>query len=292
MKTAKIACPYCGSAIDQEIGNRKELFCSYCGGKVIIDDEVSRTEHKDVQEKTVNINRNNVSRVVDEAELQKVKNQKFSIKTVLIFGCILAVMMLIAVVAVTVEKILNATETSITAPVSDIEINFKKAVLGKATEETKLIVMEQELSVESEIVKEGLFEWGVFQKNKTITYFGKAIYTVDLKQLRENDIVVDGEKKTLTIYLPEPEMSELIIDPNDFSLGETNKGILSFGDMKFTLEDAFYIEGQAMDLLEHEAQKEELIESATRIANNKIEDLFQKTVMAVDSSYRLIIEMY
>lgn len=291
MKTAKIACPYCGSAIDQEIGNRKELFCSYCGGKIIIDDEVSRTEHKEVQEKTVNINRNNVSRVVDEAELQKAKNQKFSIKTVLIFGCILAALVLASVIALSVGNKNDAAET-ISVPASDVEINFKKAVMGKATEETKLIVMEQELSVESEIVKEGLFEWGIFQKNKTITYFGKAIYTVDLKQLRENDIVVDGEKKTLTIYVPEPEMSELIIDPNDFSLGETNKGILSFGDMKFTLEDAFYIEGQAMDLLEREAQKEELIQNATRIANNKIEDLFQKTVMAVDSSYRLVIEMY
>lgn len=288
MKTTKLTCPHCGAIIDQNISNRTELFCSFCGGKIILDDGTSRTEYKEVKEKTVNINRNSVSSFVDEAEIQKAKNERFSMKAGLVLAAIFVVFSLIIIFFFPE----SGKTKKVTLPSNSVEVSFRRAVLGKATEETNLIVMEQNLSVDSELVKEGLFDWGVFQKNKKITYRGKAIYTVNLKQMRENDIVVDQDSKIVKIYVPKPKMYDLIVDPNEFNLEETAKGFLSFGDMKFTLEEAFYIEGQAVQSLKAEAEKDSIVEKAIKAADRKVNDLFQKTVLSVDSGYRMVIEMY
>lgn len=58
-----IKCPDCGAALDVEEG-RKQLFCSYCGAKVLVDNE---NEH--------------IIRHVDEAEIKKAEsNQVIQLK--------------------------------------------------------------------------------------------------------------------------------------------------------------------------------------------------------------------
>lgn len=288
MKLGKIVCPHCGARIDKEIGERKELYCSYCGGKIIVEDETSKSEHHEFVEKTVNINKNDVTNIVNEADVQRAKNERLTIKT----GFILAIISIVLLFIAAFVGYRFSIDKTVKVPASAVEMSFRKAVLGKATEETNLIVMEQEIKVTTTLVKDGLFEWGIFQKNKDVTYQGKAVYTVNLKQMRDNDVVVDNDRKVVTVYVPKPEMYDLIINPDDITLGETSKGFLSFGEMKFTLEEAFYLVGQAREELREEAGKTELLEKATKIANNRVKELFQKAVLNVDSGYRLVIEMY
>ncbi len=288
MKIMKLDCPYCGASINLDSDDRKECFCSYCGRKVYIDDEVSRSEYKETKENTVNINHRKEARYVNEAELQKAKNEGRGMKY---FFIIFLLMILVSAVSAITGYTYGGTKI-IKVPNNSVEVTFKEAVLGKAEEKNSLIVMEQELSVASTIVKEGLFEWGIFKKNKDITYVGKAIYTLNLNQIRENDIEVDSESKTVKIYVPKPQMHDLIIDPNDFHLGNTEKGLLSFGDIKFTLEEAFYIESQAVESLKKRAEDEKILKDAEKIAGGKVLDLFSRTVASVDPEYKLRIEFY
>lgn len=56
MKAYEVKCPECGAALDVSDG-RKQIFCSYCGTKILLDDGVERKEI--------------TNRYVNEAEITK-----------------------------------------------------------------------------------------------------------------------------------------------------------------------------------------------------------------------------
>lgn len=295
MKVKGFNCPHCGAAININIVKEKEMFCPYCGGIIHFDDEVVRTEHKEdktvraeyKEDKTININKRSENHYINEAKVQDAQNRKFELKAILV--C--AVLGLIAMLAAGIGGYYFRGKSVEKKPDNSITITFQNAILGKADEKMSLIVLEQDLSVTSTITKDGLFKWGVFQKNKDITYTGNAIYTVNLKELREHDIVVDPERKLVTIYAPRTVVHDVIVNPEDFKLGDTSKGLLSFGDIKFTLEEAFYIESEAIELLKEKAESAEQMKKATKVAEKKLDELFSKTVSGVDSSYKIKIVM-
>ena len=56
MKAYEVKCPECGAALDVSDG-RKQIFCSYCGTKILLDDGIERKEI--------------TNRYVNEAEIAK-----------------------------------------------------------------------------------------------------------------------------------------------------------------------------------------------------------------------------
>ncbi len=67
MKMYQLKCPACGASIEVEKG-RESCFCSYCGTKVYVDDEVHRVEI------TKNINYHKT--YTDEAKIRKVESEE------------------------------------------------------------------------------------------------------------------------------------------------------------------------------------------------------------------------
>lgn len=61
MEFISMKCPECGAILDIEEG-RKECFCSYCGNKVLVQNE---------NEKTININKH----ITDDAEIVRANNE-------------------------------------------------------------------------------------------------------------------------------------------------------------------------------------------------------------------------
>lgn len=291
MELIKVVCPHCGTVIEQKIDGNKEINCTYCGGKILIDDGVYREEITETKNLNINKNINKnlngtfTTHHVDEEKIIRAKNERV--------GIILYVAILLIFVAISFfggYKLSNSKRVVI--PSENVKANFAEAVLGKAKEKSELIVLEQELSVEAEVEKEGLFNWGVFKKNKTVTFNGVALYTVNLKQLRENDIVVNSDRKTVTIYVPEVQLHSINIDPEGIKLGDTKTGLLSFGDIKFTLDESFYLLSQGQGSLYEKAEEDECFNKATKAAEKALEDLFGDIINATDSSYRLVIEFY
>lgn len=62
MKTINLRCPSCGAQLDIS-KDRKECFCSYCGEKILIDDEINRSE--------ISIKKETIIR--DETEIERIK---------------------------------------------------------------------------------------------------------------------------------------------------------------------------------------------------------------------------
>lgn len=51
MKLQALHCPYCGGTVKIDLeANNKSCFCIHCGQQIIIDDEVKRSEYKEVIE--------------------------------------------------------------------------------------------------------------------------------------------------------------------------------------------------------------------------------------------------
>ena len=55
MRVENLKCPSCGAMITEELIGTKKAYCSYCGSRFAIDDEVNRTESNEKIEKTVNV---------------------------------------------------------------------------------------------------------------------------------------------------------------------------------------------------------------------------------------------
>lgn len=72
MKLKVLKCPECRANKEIEEG-RTSCFCSYCGCKIIIDDEKSETTIN----KNININKNitHTERYVNEAEVLEIKTR-------------------------------------------------------------------------------------------------------------------------------------------------------------------------------------------------------------------------
>ncbi len=67
MKIYQLKCPACGASVEVEKG-RESCFCSYCGTKIYVDDEVHRVEI------TQNINYHKT--YTDEAKIRKVESEE------------------------------------------------------------------------------------------------------------------------------------------------------------------------------------------------------------------------
>lgn len=67
-----LKCPECGATLQVE-EDRKECFCSYCGNRVIVQND---------NEKTININKH----IVDETEIKKIENQTTRLIVIFVGG--------------------------------------------------------------------------------------------------------------------------------------------------------------------------------------------------------------
>ncbi|MBR3264644.1 MAG: DUF4230 domain-containing protein, partial [Erysipelotrichaceae bacterium] len=120
----------------------------------------------------------------------------------------LPTILLIAILAILIVPKINSLNNGlqhmfkVDAPVEDHDMtlenygflghtvaDFEEAILGDSEKLKKLEVYKQEVSDVGTITDTGLFNLGMFTKNQVITYYGTAVYTVDLSRLSKSDIV-------------------------------------------------------------------------------------------------------
>ena len=86
---------------------------------------------------------------------------------------------------------------------SDVQIDFSEVIAGKENETRKLIVLEQEATVATQLtdrlIKVLDIDW--MKKTQKVSYTGKGYFVVDLDKLTKDNIVQDKNKKTITIKI-------------------------------------------------------------------------------------------
>ena len=168
--------------------------------------------------------------------------------------------------------------------------NFQEAILGDSEKLKKLEVFQQEVSDVGTAVETGFANLKVFTKNQLITYNGTAVYTVDLSSLSENDIIFNEEEKMITIRIPHAVQEEINIPENKIQFGDTSKGLLAFGDLKMTPEQASQIQTGAREKMEAKLEEQHAKETADRFAKLVVWEMYSPIVKGVAKDYSLEVE--
>lgn len=168
--------------------------------------------------------------------------------------------------------------------------DFEDAILGDQEKLKKLEVLSQEVSDVSTITEAGFLNWGIFTKNQLITYNGTATYTVDLSRIGKSDIVFNEEEKIITLKIPHAEQEEINIPEDKIQFGDTHGGLLAFGDLKMTPEQAAKVQAGAREKMEQKLKEENVQETADRFARLTVWELYSPIIKGVAKEYSLEVE--
>ncbi len=169
--------------------------------------------------------------------------------------------------------------------------DFQEAILGKEQKLEKLEVYLRELSDVVVLTDTGFANIKAFTKYQYITYHGRATYTVNLQNLKNDNISLDEESKTITILIPPVHLEPINIPAEDIEFNDVEKQTpLALGKIKITPEESAAVEKEAKDKMMEKLEEENVIEDAKKAAEYAVWDLFQPLVAEVSPEYSLVIQ--
>lgn len=168
--------------------------------------------------------------------------------------------------------------------------DFEEAILGDSSKLKKLEVFKQNISDVSQITDTGLLNWGIFTKNQLITYNGTVVYTVDLSAIKRTDIRFDEEAKIITLYIPHAVQEEINIPEDEIMFGDTTKGLLAFGEIKMTVEQAAEVQKGTRERMQKKLDDDRVLDTADRFAKLMVWELYSPIIKGVAKDYSLEVE--
>ena len=149
-----------------------------------------------------------------------------------------------------------------------IRIDYKQIILDELIEQKQIIIASNKMRIP--FTQTEKHWWG--NKTQEIEFSAIGRFVVDLDKLNAQDIMINEESKTITIYMTKPsKIVELLEDETKF--GETKKGLFIFGDIEYTLEEVESIKHEVKcDAL---VEMDKLMEQAKECAKNSIESIIR-----------------
>ena len=146
---------------------------------------------------------------------------------------------------------------------NDIKIDYQEMIVSELQQEEQIIIASNKIELP---VKQTEKHW-YGSKSQEITFSAIGRYVIDLKTINEDNVVVNENSKSITIYIGKPtKMVELL--ENETKFGEVEKGILVFGNIEYTLEEVEAMKHQVKcDML---VKMDDLMEQAETAASNSI----------------------
>lgn len=165
--------------------------------------------------------------------------------------------------------------------------DFEEAIITNSTKIKKIEVYEQEVSDTVTLTDTGLFNWAIFSKCQLIVYKGNVVYTVDMSDVDIYDIKVDNDNKIISLYIPYPVQEAININENDIQFGDVEKGLLAFGDIGLTIEQASQIQEEARNKMQMKLDDTDAINTAMRFGKLVVWEMYSPIVKSVAKDYSL-----
>ena len=168
--------------------------------------------------------------------------------------------------------------------------DFQDAILGDSRQLRKIEVFTQEISEATTITQAGFLNWSAFSKNQIITFTGTAVYTVDLSSLKQTDILYDQDQRIITLYIPHAQQEEINMPESNIKFGDTEKGLLAFGDIKLTAQQHADVMSGARAKIQEKLDQDRVIDQADRFARLTVWELYSPIVKGVARDCSLEVE--
>ena len=167
--------------------------------------------------------------------------------------------------------------------------DFGEVILGKATELSKYEVYNRELSQKETLTDTALLNIKYLTKKQSIRFWGDSKWTVNMENLKENDISVDNDKKVVSIVVPLPEVN-IKLNPAKTQNGKVVKGSkLAFGKIKIEPEAYKALENQALKDMYSKVIEENEIQDAQTAAVKAMKKLYNPVISSVAKDYTVNI---
>lgn len=169
--------------------------------------------------------------------------------------------------------------------------DFADAVLGDSEKLQKIEVYSQEVIDAATITNAGLGKFKVFSKTKLITFHGTATYTVDLSKLSKKDFALDESTHQVTITIPRTKREDINIPSDKIEFGDTEKGVLAFGDVKMTPEEQSDVQTEARNRMIERLKEDNVRATADEFAKKVVWEMYQPIIASVSPGYTLVVEV-
>lgn len=168
-----------------------------------------------------------------------------------------------------------------------LKVDFSPVVFQEALREKKLIIMTQNATASETAEKNGLFKLPFFKQTKAIIFHGEGTYHVDLSSLSDSDFLIDNDKKSITISIPQPELSVKLL-PKKTEFFDSSNGLLRFGEMQIPPEMMTELEADGIEQitksLESDTNIHEIVEKFTKLS---VKEIYEPLVKAqVDAAVK------
>lgn len=162
-------------------------------------------------------------------------------------------------------------KTTIVNQENKVRIDYKQIILDELIEQKQIIIASNKMRIPFTQTEKHWYG----SKTQEIEFSAIGRFIVDLDKLNAQDIMVNEESKTITIYMTKPtKIVELLEDETKF--GETKKGLFIWGDIEYTLEEVESIKHEVKcDAL---VEMNKLMEQAKECAKNSIESIIKIVV--------------
>lgn len=158
-----------------------------------------------------------------------------------------------------------------------LNITTEENLINEIKNTSKIIPLEVELSKIISIDK----SWGdleIFQKYKRIKFFANCSFYIDLSNLKEEDITINENQKTLTITVPSPKVFTVDIIRDKTIYEESSNGLLRFGEVMLTSEELESIHEDVYKSFEETLNETEIYEQAISNSKTALTNLFRKVI--------------
>lgn len=175
---------------------------------------------------------------------------------------------------------------------SGVQVDFYDVIIGKHEEVRKLIVSTLETTVSIQLTDRliEILDVSFLKKTQNVNYTGKGYFVVDLDNLTRDDVLLDKNNKTVTIFIDHAYLQTVEIDPNKILIDEVKEGLLAWGDIKLTVKDYNSIEKDLRNRMEAEFNTARSAQEADDNALRMVKEIYEPVVKAVDAGYEVRVE--
>jgi hypothetical protein len=170
-------------------------------------------------------------------------------------------------------------ETWIVPNVQDISKKFitEETLVNEIHQKQELITMEIEMT-EKVILDDSWGSLEIFKKVQSVNYAGTGTYTVDLSNLKAENITIDDKAKKVNVKVAAPTIKDASLNEEKTKYQTPENGLLRFGEIKFTIEESQMLSRNVKDKMLKKMAEEDFISQAKKSSEQTLKILVQSII--------------